>query len=266
MPSAASVSTNEVSRPRSATAHDLARHDHDDRDRSGRRRVRQVDVGLHPGAVLLLVERTTVAAWCSGGAAAEAQPVGTSSASAVTPRWDRHPSTFISPILVAEAVSDVAGTDRRRGPRTVPGMTDDARDGLGRLPREVADRLAEIVRALAQLTPVQRAGATVETVTHPLQPLLRAVAGYAELAVDPMTRLVEGQRELAERMAAWAELQREFAENMAAWAELQREFADVLGALLGPLAESSRRISSVLDQVSGADGAEEPRGRSNPTS
>jgi hypothetical protein len=145
-------------------------------------------------------------------------------------------------------------------------MTDDVRDGLGRLPREVADRLAEIVRTLTELTPVQRAGATVETVALPLAPLLRAVAGYAELAVDPMTRLVEGQRELAQRMAAWAELQREFAENMAAWAELQREFADVLGALLGPLAESSRRISSVLDQVSGADGAEESRGQPDPTS
>ncbi|HSK57396.1 MAG TPA: hypothetical protein VK908_19295 [Jiangellales bacterium] len=145
-------------------------------------------------------------------------------------------------------------------------MTDDAKDGLGGLPREVADRLAEIVRALAELTPVRRAGATVETVTLPLQPLLRAVAGYAELAVDPMTRLVESQRELAERMAAWAELQREFAENMAAWAELQREFADVLGAVLGPLADSSRRISSVLEQVSGAGEPGEPQGRPDPAS
>lgn len=130
-------------------------------------------------------------------------------------------------------------------------MSDEARDGLGRLPRDAADRLAELVRALAALPPVRMAGGTVEAATQPVQPALRALAGYLELAVDPLTGLVEGQRELAERMAAWAELQREFAENMAAWADLQRQFADALAAVLGPLAHGGRQISATLDQVSG---------------
>jgi ABC-type transporter Mla subunit MlaD len=136
-------------------------------------------------------------------------------------------------------------------------MSDEARDGLGRLPRDVADRLTELVRALADLPPIRRAGGTVEAATQPVQPVLRALAGYLELAVDPLTGLVEGQRQLAERMAAWAELQREFAENMAAWADLQGQFADALAAVLGPLADSGRRISSTLDQVSGTKAANE---------
>ncbi len=52
-----------------------------------------------------------------------------------------------------------------------------------------------------------------------------------------MTGLVEGQRQLAERMAAWA--------------DLHRQFADVLTALLGPLADTGRHMSHGLDQVSG---------------
>lgn len=139
-------------------------------------------------------------------------------------------------------------------------MSDEAWDALGRLPKDVADRLTGIVRALAELTPVQRAGDTVGAATQPLQPLLRALAGYLELAVDPLTGLVEGQRELAERMATWSNLQREFAESMAAWAELQRQFADMLAALLGPLADGGRRITSTLDQVSGAKAAGQHRG------
>ena len=113
------------------------------------------------------------------------------------------------------------------------------------------------MRALADLPPIRLAGGTVGAATQPVQPVLRALAGYLELAVDPLTGLVEGQRELAERMAAWAELQREFAESMAAWADLQGQFADALAAVLGPLADSGRRISSTLDQVSGAKVADE---------
>lgn len=131
-------------------------------------------------------------------------------------------------------------------------MSEQPSSGFGRVQEEMLARLADIVRTLTELNPLLRAGQLTGDLPQPVRELLQGLTGYAGLAVQPLSAFVDSQRELADRMAAWARLQREFAEQMAAWAELYRQFADTMALWLTPLPETFHRAAQLLEHPHGA--------------
>lgn len=139
-------------------------------------------------------------------------------------------------------------------------MANERSDALSRAQREMISRLTDVAHALAELNPMSLAGRHAEEALQPVQKVLQGLAGYGALAIEPLVGLVDAQRELADRMAEWAELQRQFADHMAEWAELQRGLADSLSLVLRPLAEGGHQVADVLRDVSGKPAAK-PRSR-----
>lgn len=77
--------------------------------------------------------------------------------------------------------------------------------------------------------------------TEGLQQAVEALAVLAGSATGPLRELVDGQRELAEKLERWAELQRDTADVISGLAKQQKLTADLLGATIAPF---DRRDSS----------------------
>ena len=146
-------------------------------------------------------------------------------------------------------------------------MAEEHSDPLSRAQREMVSRLTDVVHALADLNPASLAARQAGDALQPVQRVLQGLAGYGALAIEPLVGLVDAQRELADRMAEWAELQRQFADHMAEWADLQRGLADSLGLVLRPLASSGHQVADVLRDASGQSGhRRRAEGRTEPGS
>lgn len=143
-------------------------------------------------------------------------------------------------------------------------MADQGPDRLARAQQELVGRMTDLAHALAELNPVAIAGRRTEEVVRGTMQLLQSLARFGELTIDPLAALIGSQRELADRMAEWAQLQRELAERMEEWADLQRQFANALDPLLAPLAQGGHRVAQVLGDISRSEhlaGREEDRPR-----
>ena len=78
-------------------------------------------------------------------------------------------------------------------------------------------------------------------------------AGESRIAEMRIRRNLS-QRELADQMAAWAELQHELADRMAAWAELQRQLANAIGLWLAPAGGAAHLSSRILHELAAEPG------------
>ena len=73
------------------------------------------------------------------------------------------------------------------------------------------------------------------------------VSAVPRLWAEPLRRIVEEQRRLAELMAAWAEQHRQLAEQLAESAELLRRLSEEGAALVDPILTYAARLSDVTD-------------------
>lgn len=74
-----------------------------------------------------------------------------------------------------------------------------------------------------------------------------AVSAVPRLWVEPLHRIVEEQRRLADLMAAWAEQHRVLAEQLADSAEQLRRLAEDGAAIVDPILAYAERVSDVTD-------------------
>ena len=105
-------------------------------------------------------------------------------------------------------------------------------DALWRAQRDAARRVIDVWGQL--LCSSALGSGRRQEVQDQLQALVRSASDYAGAAIGPVRDLVRGQRELAERMARWAQLQHELADQVAEWARIQRGVADALERMLPP--------------------------------
>ena len=73
------------------------------------------------------------------------------------------------------------------------------------------------------------------------------VSAVPRLWAEPLRRIVEEQRRLAELMAAWAEQHRQLAEQLAESAELLRRLSEEGAAMVDPILTYAARLSDVTD-------------------
>jgi hypothetical protein len=73
------------------------------------------------------------------------------------------------------------------------------------------------------------------------------VSAVPRLWADPLRRIVEEQRRLAELMAAWAEQHRQLAEQLAESAELLRRLSEEGAAMVDPILTYAEGVSDVTD-------------------
>jgi hypothetical protein len=88
---------------------------------------------------------------------------------------------------------------------------------------------------------------------NPARRLAKDIAKAADVALDPFTDFVAAQRQLADQMAAWAELQHQLADQMAAWAKAQRHLAAAFELWLTPAAGAARATTRTLHRIAGDD-------------
>jgi hypothetical protein len=130
-------------------------------------------------------------------------------------------------------------------------MTEDSSASLATMQEHASAAVTEIRQSFSELGSLlgSEERAVAEQMLHPAQRLVRGIAGFVEVAADPLAQFVERQRELADQMAAWAELQHQLADRMAAWADLQRQLANAMGIWLAPASGAARVTTRVLHNI-----------------
>lgn len=79
------------------------------------------------------------------------------------------------------------------------------------------------------------------------------IAKVADVTLDPFNDFVEGERQLADQMEAWAKMQHQLADQMQAWAKAQRHLAAAFEVWLGPAAGAARVTTETLHRIAGDD-------------
>ena len=130
-------------------------------------------------------------------------------------------------------------------------MTEQPRVSFAAVQEHGSAAVAEIRQSLSELASLLGEGERTasDQMLHPAQRLVRSVAGFVEIAADPLAEFVERQRELADQMTAWAELQHQLADRMAQWADMQRQLAGAMAVWLAPASGAARVTTKVLHKV-----------------
>src|SRR5688572_4004859 len=106
---------------------------------------------------------------------------------------------------------------------------------------DISRRVAEAIRSATQ------SGANALPGSELLLRYAEQVSAVPRMWAEPLRRIVEEQRRLAELMAAWAEQHRKLAEQMAESAELLRRLSADGAALVDPILSYAARVSDVTD-------------------
>ena len=122
-------------------------------------------------------------------------------------------------------------------PSDVPDRLRSALDPLTDLSR----RVAEFVRSTTVSGLARTPGSDL------LTRYAEQVSAVPRLWVEPLRRIVEEQRRMAELMAAWAEQHRVLAEQLAASAEQLRRLSEEGAAMIDPILTYVERVSDVTD-------------------
>lgn len=88
---------------------------------------------------------------------------------------------------------------------------------------------------------------------NPARRLAKDIAKVADVALDPFQDFVESERQLADQMAAWAQLQHQLADQMEAWAKAQRHLAAAFELWLTPAVGAARVTTRTLHRLAGDD-------------
>jgi methyl-accepting chemotaxis protein len=124
-----------------------------------------------------------------------------------------------------------------QGPGGVPDALRSAMEPLADLSR----RVAEAIRSATLSVPGGVAGSDL------LIRYAEQVSAVPRLWAEPLRRIVEEQRKLAELMAAWAEQHRQLAEQLAESAEHLRRLSQEGAAIVEPILTYAARVSDVTD-------------------
>jgi hypothetical protein len=115
-------------------------------------------------------------------------------------------------------------------------------------PRSALDPLADLSRRVVE---VVRSATASAPGRFPSSDLLvryaEQVSAVPRLWAEPLRRIVEEQRRLAELMAAWAEQHRQLAEQLAESAELLRRLSEEGAAMVDPILTYAAGVSDVTD-------------------
>lgn len=115
-------------------------------------------------------------------------------------------------------------------------------------PRSALDPLADLSRRVVEAVRSATASAPGRFPSSDL--LVRyaeQVSAVPRLWAEPLRRIVEEQRRLAELMAAWAEQHRQLAEQLAESAELLRRLSEEGAAMVDPILTYAAGVSDVTD-------------------
>lgn len=107
--------------------------------------------------------------------------------------------------------------------------------------QELSRQVAEVARSWA----APAGGPAGPSQAATLIRYLEQVSAIPGLAVDPLRRIVEEQRQLAELMASWAEQHRQLAEQLAASAEHLHQLSEDAAAVIDPLLTYAERVSEL---------------------
>jgi hypothetical protein len=106
---------------------------------------------------------------------------------------------------------------------------------------DLSRRVAETIRSATVSMPVEFPGSDL-FIRYAEQ-----VSAVPRLWAEPLRRIVEEQRRLAELMAAWAEQHRRLAEQLAESADLLHRLAEEGAAMVDPILGYAARVSDVTD-------------------
>ena len=129
-------------------------------------------------------------------------------------------------------------------------MDEQAPEGVPESLRSAMEPLADLSRRLAE---AMRSATTTlgASVGLPGSDLMiryaEQISAVPRLWAEPLRRIVEEQRRLAELMATWAEQHRKMAEQLAESAELLRRLSEEGAALVDPILSYAARVSDVTD-------------------
>ncbi|MGH9009508.1 MAG: hypothetical protein ACRDYF_06605 [Acidimicrobiia bacterium] len=125
---------------------------------------------------------------------------------------------------------------------------DDQAPGVPDALRSAMEPLADISRRVAEgIRSATLSGAGALPGSDLLLRYAEQVSAVPRLWAEPLRRIVEEQRRLAELMAAWAEQHRKLAEQLAESAELLRRLSEEGAALVDPILSYAARVSDVTD-------------------
>jgi hypothetical protein len=139
-------------------------------------------------------------------------------------------------------------------------VTDQVTASLSAMQEHAAAAVEDVRKAYDELRGllVAEQHSVADEVLQPARRLVQGIAGFAEIAVDPLAEFVQRQRELADQMAAWAELQHQLADSMAAWADLQRQLANAFAVWLAPAGGAAKLTTRLLHELSAEEVADKP--------
>lgn len=127
-------------------------------------------------------------------------------------------------------------------------MDDKAPEGMPDALRAAMEPWADISRQVAEaIRSATRSGANALPGSELLLRYAEQVSAVPRMWAEPLRRIVEEQRRLAELMAAWAEQHRKLAEQMAESAQLLRRLSEDGAALVDPILNYAARVSDVTD-------------------
>ena len=127
-------------------------------------------------------------------------------------------------------------------------MDDEAPGGVPDALRSAMEPWADISRRVAEaIRSATQSGAGALPGSDLLLRYAEQVSSVPRLWAEPLRRIVEEQRRLAELMAAWAEQHRRLAEQLAESAEHLRRLSEEGAALVDPILGYAARVSDVTD-------------------
>ena len=129
---------------------------------------------------------------------------------------------------------------RRVGDQGPAGVSDALRSAMEPL-ADISRRVAEAIRSATVSGAGGLPGADL------LLRYAEQVSAVPRMWAEPLRRIVEEQRRLAELMAAWADQHRQIAEQLAESAELLRRLSEEGAALVDPVLAYAERVSDVTD-------------------
>jgi hypothetical protein len=115
-------------------------------------------------------------------------------------------------------------------------------------PRSALDPLADLSRRVVEaIRSATASGAGQIPGSDLLIRYAEHVSAVPRLWAEPLRRIVEEQRRLAELMAAWAEQHRQLAEQLAESAALLRRLSEEGAGMVDPILTYAARVSDVTD-------------------
>lgn len=121
-------------------------------------------------------------------------------------------------------------------------MADSSLDALRAAQEQALTRMGDAWRMFTRAAGVLPVPGSKDAGQY-LQQLMDAVTMLAATTADPLRKLAESQKELADRLERWGDMQGEMAELTRGLAQQQRVVAEVLAQALAPVESARKNLS-----------------------